>query len=470
MENDDFNEFQIISSFLWNLNIADFILLRSSENDTVEVYTIQPFSETSCRSPALIPICKGFPPTKCNFFRNKLTNFFKCPIRVASYNWPLTFEIVEDPVRKEVRISGFEYTILKQLSTTLNSTLITYTPPLSKEFATLSSGTVELIFNATREKKVDLCVGSLNFRKDRVEQFSAPDTYYMIYYIVYIKNNKLPLSFLKVILSPLQLWIWISTLVLLVLAFLLLGFIRKKYSLMEITSITFSVPVRNSSTKISERLILGSWMFFSIIFSTLYHGMFYGQLLNLWEPLPRNFEDLLAQNYTLIAHPVSYINIKNIPEIKGINKILTAEDHALYLNKIVTRSKEKLVSVISSPYLYYNLTKYYKDRIHVISKDWLPIQYAFYLQKDSFLLKPMNRLILKLKSFGIIQKMADKHFGTYSKKPEVLRNHVAVLTLETLGGFFQMFFVIQGIEVLIFFIEFFSNYYVKKRARFEFLV
>lgn len=237
---------------------------------------------------------------------------------------------------------------------------------------------------------------------------------------------------------------------------LLLGLIKTNYlnNVLNLTSITLSVAIPNTLTKIKERLVLGSWMIFNIVFSTVYHEILYDQLLNLWDPLPKNFENLIENNYTLLVHPIHFDNFKNIPEIRRLNWILT-EEHGIYCNNVVARSKEKLVSIISSPFVYYNFTKRYHDKIHIISKDWLPFQFAFYLTKNSFLTKPMDKFILDLKSFGIIQKMSEKSFGTYSIKQKALESNFVVLTLETLNGIFKMLLILHSTAVSVFLFEHF---------------
>lgn len=435
-------ELNSISNFLWNQSIYNFLLLQSTQKGSLSIYSIEPFSKNNCRNSEIkqVPINQ--------YFSEKFSDFHKCPVHVAYINLPLVFEVSPNQT-----MSGFEYTILKIIAEKMNFFLNISQPPEVKPNVPL----LEVILNATASKKYDIALGGLFYRKERLKYFSPPYPHFSASYIVYVRNFKTPLSSLKILVSPFKFWTWTFAEISFIIVTAILYISRRNQFLDNLTlttALALSVPLQFTNTKFSDRILLGSWIVFNLIFSTLYHAEFYNKLLkDEWEPLPNFLTDLLTQNYTLIINPAFFNSIKEVPEIIHIRKTVTAE-HGLYLMDYVAKSDEKLVSAVVLPYFYFNYSRSDHERFHILKDSLIPFPFSFYPFKNSFLTVKMDDILLKLSSFGIISKIANWNFGKYEKsQSSKTEKTFQAIGLNKLGGIFEVIMILESLAITIFIFE-----------------
>lgn len=423
-----------VSRFLRHHHINDFVLLQSYKGK-LEIYENQPLNE-DCQ-PSLAKIS-----SRDNLFALQRSNLFFCPIKVL-----FLLKKVKNK-HKVCRIPDFDRDVVNEIAKRMNFTVISQNVPESLQNMT----PVEFVVNALRHNKVDMGAGGLLFKKDRLE-LSQCYPHYSAHYLTYIRSQKQFLKFFSIITSPMKMTVWATVLSLHLFSTLLLSLSKDNNGVMEITSLTFGVSLPNLSKKLSQRLILVSWMICSLLFTTLYHAKFFEHiLLDIRKPLPKTFNDLIRENYTLLLHPINYLNVKNVPEVKKMHKIVT-NDFPLESVEHITDSFEKVASVNPAQILFSRIDLL--EELHFLTQEFVPLYFSLIQTKNSFLTKKIENILGNLKDFGIIGKMAESNFcrpfsGRLGKNRK--REKAGFKELKEI---FKVVGALQVVSVAIFFCEIF---------------
>lgn len=460
IESNDSHQLQLISQFLWDLSITDYVFLETSNKQEFTLYSIQPFSRKHCRRPELLKVCSIDNGTKidCPAIPQKYTNLFQCPIHIIFLNLPPVSQLIHE--NQTFRIIGFEAVIIQEMAKKLNFSIITYVPPLQD---ILKSGTiVDYVVNVIEKKKVDMVGRGLVYRKERLQTLSVCYPHFYTYYIVYIRKESQHLSSLKVLLSPYEQWSWYAIIGLFSMCVFVLFLIRKSHwinIIFQMTSITLSSPLSSFHSRLSERIVFGTWMIFNVIFSTTYLGKFFElMLLDLRQPMPNTLTDLIEQNYTMVVHPIYYNNMKNIPEMKMMNKIVTS-NYGLILLDFIAKSESKVASIVMETSLLVNISLYEKDTFHFLNQQILPYYFSLYQTKNSFLTDQFDKILLNLRKSGILEQFAQWTF----QRPFVNQPFVHYGCLEGFRAIFNILIFLYLITIVAFVCELLINkLFVKK--------
>lgn len=109
----------------WTMYITNANVLAPSEDyQTIYLFTYFPFTQEYCER--VEPIVYDYFENNTFIFNEtvfpaKLTNFFKCPLKISTYNFP-PFVILTPQPNGTFYINGIEGTVLRVLSQKLNFT------------------------------------------------------------------------------------------------------------------------------------------------------------------------------------------------------------------------------------------------------------------------------------------------------------------------------------------------------------
>ena len=118
-------ELSKISKVLWDTFINKINFLVEEENG-VNLMTFLPFSQMKCddSAPVVIKRFNRSSGQKENFFPDKLSNMFQCPVKVVTFNTPPMMMIIyDDDERKSYDLRGVDGEMLKLLSKIFNFTI-----------------------------------------------------------------------------------------------------------------------------------------------------------------------------------------------------------------------------------------------------------------------------------------------------------------------------------------------------------
>ncbi|XP_063387793.1 uncharacterized protein LOC134673725 [Cydia fagiglandana] len=177
---------------------------------------------------------------------------------------------------------------------------------------------------------------------------------------------------------------------------------------------------------------------------------------------PNTVEEVMS-NYEFIMSPAMYTHLQRNPVIDLSNVNSTCCNTTLNcLMKVMTNADQNLFTITSNIYHASNIWKFadaYGDlKIHTLREPLGTILQTMYLRRGSPLTARFNRLLLRIRSAGLIDRFVSRlHYAERVKYKFNARGHRKPQTLHGLRGVFMVFIYGCCISVITFVIEYLSS-------------
>lgn len=462
--------FRILAYFWEQFYFTNVVVLHSEPHDTeiLGVYSIFPFLNGDCKGSPIESITsfKNNAPTKtvADYFPDKFKNLYNCSIPTLIFNTS-PFINISNGISK---MSGFDGLVIREISKRLNFSICPDIAPVEAVFT--NSTELQKSLDKVRYKRLHLAIGGFIYRTDRLDLLTPSRPHYYSNVIMFIRNHKRSFNSIEILLSPFDVPSWMLILIGLLiskLVFLIIETTDSGKTVVALVSIFFGVSSPFVSKKISGRILICTWLLFSMVFSTIYHAQFFQQmLLHLSEPLPSTLEEIIKFNYTLVVNPFYLILIENIPEIKDkLLKIKVVENYGNIPLKYVAESQEKVVSVGYKINFEYEASIFPKERFHVLKDRFMMVQFCFYASKFSYLIPGINKEVSYLRTAGIIKKYAHDNFSYLENMWRYMEKADKAIGLKELKGIFVLIVILEALAVIVLFIEMFTFKLRKRRVK-----
>lgn len=475
--------------FIINVNI----LWMPYENEAL-MYTYFPYTEFYCGK--AIPILLnqfhfGEWLVDTAYFPNKMTNFYGCPLRVATFtNAP--FMIIQTHDDGRVEVDGIDGIMLRVLSQKMNfnvqlilvqdlmwgEVFMNGTSAGNDAIDSLVAINKIVFVGAIRmimEKEVNMTLGYFASTAIRDTFMSPSKAYHTSNLIWIIPPGRLNTS-LEKLLRPFQLAVWVAFLLTLIASFALVNVIQrcpKKFQdfvfgransspNLNIVNIALGGSLNKLPSKNFARTLLAIFMIFCFIMQNSYKGGLFqfmqmtlrnAEVSSTDEMIERNFRFYMLQpsrafltgmpkvlERTAFISPAMYgkkLDEVMNPEFKGA--LLTSEDHLAYRN------------IQASPH------RYYRHAPETV----LTYNIVIYMHKQSCLVDSVDENVMYLVSGGLVQqwaqKFTDKVFLKYTPTSKAVG-----LNMRQLLGAFQLLVTGLVLSAMLLILEMFSVSFVKK--------
>lgn len=440
----DLDSLFAVFNYFWNVSFIINVNIMVPSDHCTRIFSYSPFSESSCRQifiEELPPNC-GENQDALNYYPDGTLNMHGCPVITETWNWP-PFSIVKDN-----NITLFEGMILNEFIKVIGATFEVHLVGASDGVDSVKVLT----------KLSDLMNGEYKITEERNKFFSFGTPHFESSALMFLKRMDIQKSSILILLKPFRLWVWVFLICTVLLSSKMasyLGGTTFSELLFNTNSILLSNSIHRIHTKV--RMVMLFWMLFSLILAACYHAIFFETLRSdLHYPLPVKFQEILETNYSRIFIMDHYMrnDIFYFPEIYKANFkfIFTYTDKPPLMD--VMNSDEKLIGVSSvTLFNYYSLKLFGNtDTLHRLSDQYLKFYFTIYFSRNSFLLNDYNKMIIRLRSGGLIQKwMLDivpiKEHGNGTVKRSF------VLGLNDVGAAFNVAICLYVIAGLVFAFE-----------------
>lgn len=230
-ETASFDDQRFVFKTLWDFYINNVnILTRDKANGFVTVTTFIPFSEFGCNrtTPTKIAEFKNgrFIHQPNIFFPDKFSNFYKCPLKVSTFESLAPSVLREDFANGSYRLYGKDVEVMTALSYYLNFTNdVFYITPYGGWGFIYPNGTVTGSIGRAMRREAEYALGNLYLQYNRSLILEFSYTYFLDQLVLVIPPGK-PLTSFQKLLRPFNIFVWIALGGTFLCAFLVIGILQ----------------------------------------------------------------------------------------------------------------------------------------------------------------------------------------------------------------------------------------------------
>lgn len=478
-------ELKKIFENLWSHYIVNVIVIvKKLDENFISIYTYFPFAPgKKCENsdPTLLTTydsINGFKDKKVNLTPRKTSNFYGCPLSMATYNYPPFIMIDED---KEDNIEGIEGALIKEfLRDKLNFTLVLEILSDNSWASIDDKGRGGGVAGMVMGNKVNFTAGFVAVTPHRNKYMSPSNTYYTTNLVWMITPGEI-ISAVERMKNVFDRKTWMMILLIYVISIIVIFIIkcqsdvvkdfvfgrnnRSPFMTMLVVAnglVLTRLPGRNFA-----RYLLMVFMLYGMVIRSAYTGTWFKFLKEeLRINDPKDMDELISRNYSFFAIEELRFLInpsqsatklqKDIAEkVVFLDARLFKRFREIYISK--GNSKAALLSEDQVAYYNQNAKKntknYKKSFLHILPEVYMSVNLCIYFQKNSCLPSEFNRQIMNLNSNGLIGG-AKNYFANriYLKKPPQEIEPKKFGFNEVNGGFAFYIFGIS-IAIIVFFLE-----------------
>lgn len=398
------------------------VLVRSDNNNSnLNMYTFFPYTPFQCGStrPKLINIFNGKSYTKPRtFYKPKMENFHQCPLIVATFHAPPTLKL--ENRNGITHIKGIDGFLLNLMAGKLNFYI---KPMVTEEMwgSNFGNGTMTGATGLVASKKANLTIGKFGMIKSRTEVMKASYSYYCSSVVVVIPRGRMYTDMEK-LLMPFRLIVWVMLIGVLIIAFLVIIFIRKKLNREQekfiIGSRTSSpyfnvidsflgqnLPQNQVAGRNFSRTLLCIFMLYGLVIRSAYTGALFKfiQADNEHHPPYQRLRDLLKNDFKFYMTRSASSFVQEIPEIFD-NRLFYLKKNEQTLLRNMSDPNTKFGVVLPLDQVLY-LNKMHHDEYFLNYIKLYTVNYVVYYQKHSYLRHAFDDLLLRIAQSGIYEKV-----------------------------------------------------------------
>lgn len=439
------NSLPEVFNYFWNVSYITNVNVIVPSNHCLRIFSYSPFSISGCRQISIKEhsISCGTNHSTFDYYPVKTLNMYKCPLRTASWTWLPYSKVVGN------NVTFFEGMILNAFIKVVNASFK----------VTLMDGTDGADSKDVVSKKADLMHGEYKMTIPRNGNFTYGVPHYDTSVIMFLKRENIRKSSALILLKPFREWA-LTFLICTIFVTTIIGSCVSKMSLLNIFFNIISILLSNSykvrDSKYQVRLFMSAWMVFGLILAASYHAIFFETLRSdLHYQLPVKYGEIVSTNYSKIF--IMDIYLKNdifyFPEIEKENFQFIFTNNNEPPVSAVQNSDRKLIGIATIVMFSYFSLRDFGDTttLHQLSEAYFKFYYTIYFSRNSFLVNDYDKMIMQLKSAGLIEKwMADilkiKKTRSGAQKPSLVLSYAELGAIFNLSGYL---FVVASLVLML---------------------
>lgn len=412
--------------YFWNISfITDVVAISYLRQEPcVSIYSYQPFTQTSCRAVTiekLHGLCRNDSKTQLNLFPRIITNLHKCIVRGSSSTGKYASNFHEE-------------NCLNLLSNKINFTFLITRKDLKSEE----------LFDMTY---FDLAFGANILTEERIRFMSPSYPQSSKNLHLFVRYEETLKTSLEILLEPFQWTLWLALIVCSSIGTTLLTFSKRSPILdesMTMMCMLLGITTKLPSKRFAVRVQYFCWMCLGFMISATHHAIFFNIMkLAMLKPLPKTLEEVLKKNYVeaiLVPRPIGDHMSEYLRRFTNI-EVIVARVHGII--PAVLHGEKRVLGVTTGSMVAFSGEDF--RSLHFLEDKVSSFFSAIFFKKNSFLLRPFNKMVMQLYCGGIIQKWRNDFFDRIFDVEKELRGF-KVLGLTELGGIFQIWLIILSVS------------------------
>lgn len=469
-----FADIQKILNIMWNQQIVNVNVLvhrkLHGKTEELQMYTYFPFNEFVCGKVQPILINKfnensfSTPPP---FYKPKLINFYKCPIKIATFKIPP--KIMLEDLDGKIQLRGIDGNLMSIIAEKLSFDI---EPIIAKDLwgFNYGNGTITGASGLIVDGKADLTIGKFGMVAARNAIMKPSVSYYSSSVVIVVPIGR-PFSEIEKLSKPFEIGTWSSVFGLLIFAIAIIAFIKWKlskplqrfimgsktttpYFNIIVASIgqnlTSQVPRRNFS-----RFLLCILILYGLVMRSAYTGALFKfmHLDNDHHPSIKTVSDMKANDFKFYMTASAQSLIVNISQIYDGRIIYEKKDEDAIYRKMMNPETKAGIIMTKDQALFINKIKHSEYFLNFI--ELYHLNYVIYTKQHTFWKLAIDELLLRIAASGLYVKVETEYVQSKYMKMEthVEEGEPEPLTLDQLMGCFMI--LVFGIlsSVCLFVIE-----------------
>lgn len=297
----------------WKHHMININLLQFDQNDRrVYVYTYFPYTPNHCEhieSTFLLSMGNHSISIKNEFFPNKLRNFYKCPLHLATYTIP-PYMILHKSNDGTYKTNGIEGNLYREMAASLN-----FRPMVRVGTKTYLSGAAEN-FHMLKMGKVNFTMFAAVNTAERSTEFTSSFPY-AYSSVVYTIPPGPPYTPLEKLILPFEKYVWLWILICTGLAFATISFVSGCCSnkwrnfvfgaknctpFLNYINIMLGGAIGGEPVRNFARTIFVIWLFGSLVLRSSYTGAMFSFIQSQKSAIEiQNLEQLVQYNFSIYS-------------------------------------------------------------------------------------------------------------------------------------------------------------------------
>lgn len=459
-------------NIMWTHQIVNVnVLVPRNKYKELRMYTYFPFTPFACGKVHPIMINKfsrnsfSSPPP---FFKSKVRNFHKCPIRIATFHAPPII-IVKNTTDGQIKLGGIDGNLIQVLSENLNFKI---NPIITKDMWGFNyrNGTVTGASGLIVDGKADLAVGKFVLERSRKLVMKSSLSYFSSSVCIVVPVGQ-PFSDMEILMMPFRYKIWLLVVGLAITTVLVIAFIKWKLQrdqqkfIMGSTTTTpyfntivaligqnlppIQVPGRNFA-----RTMLCILMLYALVVRSAYTGALFKfiQKDNFRHETVQHVTDMTENGFMFYMTESTQTFVQDIPQIYE-NRVIYKPGEELKLLKMILNPDSKGgVIELFDQILYYNKLNHNEFFLNFVKL--YTVNYVIYMTKNSYLRRATDDFLLTIASNGLYNKFSDEYIQMkYMKEEPDVESEPKPLNLDQLIGCFKILIFGIFLSIIVFAIE-----------------
>lgn len=408
------------------------VILITTKDNCIIIYTYEPFSDISCRTiniKILEIFCSKGEYKSFDVFPRKIENLYKCKVRGNAWCG-------------DIKVMSFPHLESK--------TLQSFSKKLNFSFKVLKTGDFHQSYTAGN---FDIIFGNYHNSEQRSKILSVSFPHDWHYIFMFLKRRQHMKTSWEILVEPFDWNLWLMLIICLIVGPILLSFFKKCSFINEFTTILcllFGISTKLSAKRFNIKIQYYLWMFLGVIITSAHHAAYYNILqFKLYCSLPETLEEIKNQNISdnllipiALANGTEYFKNKTgmkVSVVRGFNiipKILYGSKRSMGLTSL---------EMISN-------SEFDLESFHIIDDVVLTVYSVIFFEKHSFLVNPFNEMLINLYSGGILEKWKNDFFKSSIKefKSYLSRNYrIQKFSFKQLSKAFEIWFVFLFLSSII---------------------
>lgn len=316
LNQDKENNIESIFEMMWRIQIFN-VNVVSWVGDRLEVRSFMPFSRISCHdtSPVLINEYRNgnFLNGTLNFFPEKMNNLHGCLVRMAIASNSEPYIMIQQEPNGSLQLYGREKRFLDVLEESLNFRL-SFTYIGEETYDHMSTGPLRAVL----DRHADMSANNWWLKSSRLKFLDATTTYTNDHIVLLVPPGKALTAFEK-LLYPFSSGVWMMILMCFAMGLVIIvpilrfgsGNVKSlvfeskiKYPILNMFSAFIGSPQNALPVKSCARLLLMTFMMYSIVMRTLYQGSYYKFMKeSIRHKEIQSLDEIVQKNFKLYVMP-----------------------------------------------------------------------------------------------------------------------------------------------------------------------
>ena len=227
---------------------------------------------------------------------------------------------------------------------------------------------------------------------------------------------------------------------------------------LDVFLVAVGMSAQYTPTYNTSRILQITWIIFSLIVRTIYQALLYHLIrTHVRRNLPESLEDVVQQNYSLVADTMNIDALVEVPLFNATNFIAVdavGDFYTLVYLEQQPLHKAKHMAILL-PLVFY---KFYTDAMDkagifkVLPKAIMSFKMCMYLTKHSYLIDQFDAILILFNDCGILNAWHREEIDEdYVSSKHIVANHI--LDLEQLQMAFVLLSIGYFIAAIVFILE-----------------